>query len=408
MKLVVLGAGRQGLACAYDLLRHAEGEVLLADRDEIALPRFLAGFGERLRLLRLDVLDRSALGKTLSGATAVCNAAPYFLSLPITRAAVDAGVHVCDLGGNTEIVLQQLGLDREARAAGCSIVPDCGLAPGLVNILAAACIRDLERVERIRILTGGLPQDPRPPLNYQVVYSLDGVLDYYASHAIALAGGEVVEVPALTGVEQVDIPGLGELEAFVTAGGISTLPYTYRGRVRSMTYKTLRYPGHAEKMRVLRELGFLSLERISVDGTDVRPREVTKALLEPLLGEGKDLVAVRVEGEGEREGAPLLIRYDLLDRYDEDTGISAMERTTGFGLAISGLLQAVGRIPPGAHTPDQAIVPEDYVAELERRGIRVTRRELDPRSAAGTAAGAAVGVAGPAWPLPDEPVGAAG
>jgi lysine 6-dehydrogenase len=375
VRLAVLGAGRQGLACAYDLLRHAGAEVVLADRDEVELPEFLRGFGERLRIRRLDVRDAAALAQVLQGVEGACNATPYYFNLAVTRVALEAGVHVCDLGGNTEIVLEQLALDAEARARGCSVLPDCGLAPGLVNILAAGCIRDLEQVSRVRILTGGLPQSPRPPLNYQVVYSLDGVLDYYTSEAIALEGGEVVGREALSDVERVSLPGLGELEAFVTAGGISTLPYTYRGRVGSMTYKTLRYPGHADKMRVLRDLGFLSQEAISVNGTEVRPREVTKAVLAPLLGEGKDVVAVRVEAEGERGGRPARVRYDLVDRYDEATGISAMERTTGFGLAISGQLQAAGRIPPGAHTPDQAIAPEDYLVELARRGIQASRTE---------------------------------
>jgi lysine 6-dehydrogenase len=379
MSFVVVGAGRQGVACAYDLLRFTEHDVVLVDRDEPRLPSFLSGFGERLRLRRLDASDAAGLAELMRGAVAACNAAPYFLNLPVTRAALEAGVHVCDLGGNTEIVLRQLELDGEARARGCSVLPDCGLAPGLVNILAARCIEELDRTESIRIFTGGLPQNPRPPLGYQVVYSLDGVLDYYTSTAIGLEGGEVVHTEPLTQIERVDFPGVGELEAFVTAGGISTLPYTYRGRVGTMIYKTLRYPGHAEKMRVLKELGLLSVEEVSVNGgTRVRPREVTKAVLQPLLGEGKDLVVIRVEATGERGGTPRRLRYDLLDRYEEATGITAMERTTGFGLAISGQLQAAGRIPPGAHTPDQAVPAVEYLDALARRGVVVQRSELPP------------------------------
>jgi lysine 6-dehydrogenase len=201
------------------------------------------------------------------------------------------------------------------------------------------------------------------------------VLDYYTTRAIAVEGGAVVEREALSGLERVDFPPLGELEAFITAGGISTMPYTYRGRVGSMVYKTLRYPGHAEKMRVLRELGLLSTEPVAVDSVRVKPREVTKAVLEPLLGHGRDLVALRVEGEGERGGRRVRVRYDLLDRFDESTGITAMERTTGFGLAISSQLQVGGSVPAGARTPDQAIRADDYLRELSRRGILVTRTE---------------------------------
>ncbi|MBA2565265.1 MAG: saccharopine dehydrogenase NADP-binding domain-containing protein [Gemmatimonadetes bacterium] len=374
-RFVVLGAGRQGLACAYDLLRFGDREVLLADRQAVELPPFLRGFGGRLTFQAVDVRDAGGLASLLAGSAAVCNATPYYFNLAVTRAALEAGAHVCDLGGNTEIVLQQLALDGEAASRGCSVLPDCGLAPGLVNILAAQCLRELERPRSVRILTGGLPQDPRPPLNYQVVYSLDGVLDYYASEAIALEGGEVVAVPALSRLELVEFPELGRLEAFVTAGGISTLPYTWRGKVDTLVYKTLRYPGHAEKMRTLRELGLLSLDEVAVNGVIVRPREVVKTVIQPLLGEGKDLVAVRVEAEGERAGAPLRIRYDLLDRYDDETGITAMERTTGFGLAICGQMQAGGRVPLGAHTPDAVVVAADYLAALESRGIRVRRSE---------------------------------
>lgn len=377
MTYVVLGGGRQGLACAYDLLRYGDADVRIADRDAVALPEFLAPYRDRIDLRLLDVRDEGALRETVRGARAVCNATPYYFNLAVSRAAVAEGASVCDLGGNTEIVLRQLELDEDARRAGCSVLPDCGLAPGLVNILAAHCIRDLDRPRAIRIYTGGLPQDPRPPLNYQVVYSLDGVLDYYTTDALALEGGEVVQVEALSQVERVVFPELGELEAFVTAGGISTLPYTYRGGLDRLVYKTLRYPGHAEKMRTLRELGMLSTEELAVDGARVRPREVVKAVLLPLLGEGKDLVAVRVEGEGLLNGTAARVRYDLLDRYDEATGITAMERTTGFGLAISGQLQAQGRIAPGARTPDQAVDGDTYIAELARRGIVVTRT-VDP------------------------------
>jgi lysine 6-dehydrogenase len=380
VKLLVLGAGRQGLACAYDLLRFSEAEVVLADRELLELPAFLEGHGDRLSRIALDVRDGAGLARAIAGATTVFNATPYFFNLDVSRAAVAARAHVCDLGGNTDIVLQQLELDREARSAGCSILPDCGLAPGMVNILAAGAMREMERVERVRILTGGLPQSPKPPLDYQVVYSLDGVLDYYTSEAIGLEGGDVVPLEALSREERVTFPGLGELEAFVTAGGISTLPYTYRGRVREMTYKTLRFPGHAAKMRVLRELGLLSLDEVTVEGARVKPRALTKAVLTPLLGKGKDLVAVRVDVDGRRAGRPLRVRYELLDRYDDATDITAMERTTGFGLAISGLLQALGEVAPGAATPDQAIDAERYVAELARRGIRVERREMEPNA----------------------------
>ena len=193
----------------------------------------------------------------------------------IATLAVRAGVHYADLGGNTGIVFQQLQLDETARAHGISAIPDCGLAPGMVNILAAAGIRALDRTDQVRCYVGGLPQHPRPPLHYTIVYSLEGVLDYYTTTSWILRDGELRQVEALSEIETVQFPEPpGTLEAFHTAGGLSTLPWTYQGRVRTMEYKTLRYPGHAHIMRAIRDLGLLDTEPVQVRGELVAPRDV--------------------------------------------------------------------------------------------------------------------------------------
>jgi lysine 6-dehydrogenase len=183
MKMLVLGAGLQGCACAYDLLQSpAVGGVTLADLRPDHLPPFLAGdWGGRLTTVRLDVTDAVAVRETLRGHTAVMSAIPYYYNGPMARAAVEAGCHFADLGGNTEIVFEQKKLDDQAVAKGVSIIPDCGLAPGMVNILAAEGIRRLDRAQQVKIYVGGLPQHPEPPLNYQIVYSLEGALDYYTT-----------------------------------------------------------------------------------------------------------------------------------------------------------------------------------------------------------------------------------
>jgi lysine 6-dehydrogenase len=309
---------------------------------------------------------------------ACLNALPYYFNFEISTYAVDAGIHCCDLGGNTEIVFQQeQALDASASEGGVSIIPDCGLAPGMVNILAEAGIRALDHADSVRIYVGGLPQHPSPPLNYQIVYSLHGVLDYYTTPSWVLRAGEPTQVEALSEVEpvQFDEP-VGTLEAFHTAGGLSTMARTYQGVIRTMEYKTLRYPGHAKVMRAIRGLGLLDLQPVTVGAQAVVPREVFIACAEPRLRrpESRDLVALRVEVEGTRNDVPQRIAYDLIDLYDEARGVSAMERTTGFSLSITGQLQVQGRVlGRGVRTPDRAVPAESYIEELAHRGIEIRR-----------------------------------
>jgi len=378
--MLVLGAGLQGSACAYDLLQNAAVEkVTVADLNVDKLPPFLERYrgDPRLELVRLDARDEAAVLEVMEGKHACMNALPYYFNLDMARLAVRAGVHYCDLGGNTEIVFNQLELDGEARERGLSVIPDCGLAPGMVNILAAAGIAELDEPETVKIRVGGLPQNPEPPLNYQIVYSLHGVLDYYTTLSWVLRDGEPKQVEALTEIEHLEFPEpVGTLEAFHTAGGLSTMPWTYEGKLRSMEYKTLRYPGHAEIMKAIRDLGLLDLDPIRVGEQEVVPRQVFIAAVEPKLRkpEGRDLVALRVEAEGRKDGKPTHIVYDLLDYYDEATGISAMERTTGFSLSITGQMQARGQVTRlGACTPDQCVPADPYVEELGRRGIRIRK-----------------------------------
>jgi lysine 6-dehydrogenase len=293
----------------------------------------------------------------------------------MARAAVEAGCHFSDLGGNTEIVFEQKKLHEQALAKGVSVIPDCGLAPGMVNILAAEGIRRLDRAEQVRIYVGGLPQSPEPPLNYQIVYSLEGALDYYTTPSWVLRGAKPVQVDALSEVEPVEFPApVGTLEAFHTGGGISTLPFAYEGKVEVMEYKTLRYPGHVAVMRPIRELGLLGIKPLEVKGQTVVPRDVFIAAVQPKLHkpQGRDLVALQVQVSGQKGGRPHAVRFRLIDYFDAEHGISAMMRTTGYSLSVTGQMQADGRITEkGVRTPDEAVPFRAYVDELGRRGIRI-------------------------------------
>jgi lysine 6-dehydrogenase len=377
MKLLVLGAGLQGCACAYDLLQNpAITQVTLADLRPEKLPPFLSrDWGGRLRTVRLDVSDSAAVHTTFAGHAAVMSAIPYYYNGPMAKAAVESGSHFSDLGGNTEIVLEQKKLHQEAEAKGISVMPDCGLAPGMVNILAAEGIRRLDQAEKVKIFVGGLPQSPEPPLNYQIVYSLEGALDYYTTPSWVLRGGRPVQVEALSEVESVEFPSpVGTLEAFHTGGGISTLPFAYQGKIDVMEYKTLRYPGHASVVRPIRDLGLLANVPIDVKGKKVVPRDVFIAAVSPRLykPEGRDLVALQVEAAGKKDGKPARVTFRLIDYYDTKHGISAMMRTTGYSLSITGQMQVDGRVTAkGVHTPDEAMPFRGYVTELAKRGIKI-------------------------------------
>ncbi|MHB1298230.1 MAG: saccharopine dehydrogenase family protein [Gemmatimonadaceae bacterium] len=378
MRMLVLGAGLQGSACAYDLLQNpAITEVRLADRTVDHLPAFLQPYvgGERLKLITLDVKDGAAVGKAMAGVKSVMCAIPYYFNLPMSEAAIAAGANFCDLGGNTEIVQQQQKLSAAAEAKGLSIIPDCGLAPGMVNILAQLGIDRCDSVDSVRIYVGGLPQEPTGPLKYQIVYSIEGVLDYYTTLSWVVRDGKRTQVKALSEVEPVrfDAP-VGELEAFHTAGGLSTMAFRYEGKIPTMEYKTLRYPGHASIMEAVRELGLLELEPVDVKGTKVVPRELAIAAMQPRLTKknSPDLVALRVTVGGKKAGKNVVHNFELVDRHDATRGISAMMRTTGFSLSITGQLQAEGAVKPlGVHTPDECMPGERYVTELGKRGILI-------------------------------------
>src|SRR5438552_2034737 len=296
--MLVLGAGLQGSACAYDLLQNEDiKEVRLADLLTGHLPHFLAPYsGSRLIFTPLDVRDKEAVLALMRQSDAGMSAIPYDFTYELAELAVEAGVHFSDLGGNTEIVFKQKTLDAAARKKGITIIPDCGLAPGMVNILAEHAIRQLDAVETVKIFVGGLPQNPEPPLNYQIVYSIEGVLDYYTTLSWVIRDGKRQHVVALSECEPVPFAApLGTLEAFHTAGGLSTMAFRYEGKIPTMEYKTLRYPGHAALMEAIRSLGLLDLEPVELKGHRVVPRDVFIATVGPRLKKlnGRDLLALR-------------------------------------------------------------------------------------------------------------------
>ena len=375
MRFLVLGRGAQGSACAFDLLR-SEGvtQVRLADLDVSSLPAFLPTGDPRLVPVSVDVRNREMMLAEMRQVDAVLSAIPYYFNGELAALAVQAGVHFADLGGNTEIVFAQKELDEAARLKGVTVIPDTGLAPGMINVLAELGIRAMDSVESVKLFVGGLPQHPEPPLNYQIVYSIEGVLDYYTTLSWVLRDGKRTQVTALSELESVQFADpIGTLEAFHTAGGLSTMAWRYEGKIPLMEYKTLRYPGHAQLMAAMRELGLFDATPIDVKGVPVVPRDVFIAQVGPKLRRpgSRDLVALRVVVTGTRDGAPCTRSYDLLDHYDAEHDITAMMRVTGYTLSITGQLMASGALPSGVYTPDEVFPGDRYIAELAKRGIDI-------------------------------------
>ena len=376
----VFGAGRQGTAAAYDMARWGDARrVMLADRD-LEVARRAA---ERVDALvreaiaepaQLDVTDLEAVQRLLTGVDACLSAVPYVYNLGISRAAINARVHLCDLGGNTDIARQQHALDAEARRAGVSIIPNCGQVPGMGTSLMAYAIELLDEAVDVYMWDGGIPQKPRLPFNYQLTFNIAGLTNEYAEPAVFLRDWRVTEVEPITELETVRFPEpIGTLEAFVAGGGTDTMPWTFEGRLRTLQNKTLRHPGHFAQLRAFYDLGLWDLNPVRVGAVAVVPRDVFHALFEPKVtfpGE-EDIVIVRVRAVGTKNGRGAEAIVEVIDYFDEATGFTAMERCTGWSAAIVAEMMAGGRTPLGAGGVDTQVPPRPFVEELRRRRLKV-------------------------------------
>ena len=382
----VLGAGRQGTACAYDMIRFGDAEsVVLADMSlesaRAAADRVNSLLStDKAKAVRLDVTDAKALVSTLVEIDAFLSAVPYYFNLDIARAAVQAGASMCDLGGNTELVREQLKLDSSAREAGISIIPDCGQVPGLGTTLMVYAMSMLEEPEEVFMWDGGLPQNPRPPFGYLLTFNIAGLTNEYAEPPIFLRNGEPTLVPTMDELETIEFPPpVGPLEAFTTGGGVSTMPWTFEGRLKTLQNKTVRYPGHFAQLRAYYDLGLWRTDSVRVRSQEVVPRELFHALFEPMVTyrEDKDVVVIRIRAKGRRNGQSAEVVLDLMDFYDEATGFTAMERTTGWDAAIVAAMMVRDQTPRGAVPVEVAVPPRPFVQELSKRGIEVKVREIN-------------------------------
>ena len=369
-RVVVLGAGMVGEAIARDLALDAGLRVDVADLRPESLER-VAGRAA-VGTVRADLGDSDAVARLVGAYDLVVGALPSVIGLQTLRTVVRAGRDVVDISFMPEDALE---LDPLAREGGVTAVVDCGVAPGLSNMMCGKAASRLDPLESVEIYVGGLPVARHWPFDYKAGFAPWDVLEEYTRPARVVEHGRVVVKEPLSEPELLDFPGVGTLEAFNTDGLRSlarTLPAPF------MKEKTLRWPGHAELMRVLKDSGFFSLDPIDVRGQKVRPRDVTAALLFPrwTFEEGEaDLTVMRVRVVGREDGERVAHAWDLVDRFHEETGLRSMSRTTGYvATSVARLVAGGGFRRPGVHAPETlGAIPgllDTVLADLAARGVR--------------------------------------
>jgi saccharopine dehydrogenase-like NADP-dependent oxidoreductase len=371
MKVIVLGSGKIGSIMAKDFSESNPGaKVILGDISEERAKK-AASLIKGTSGTTINTSDHEALTEQLSGYDLILGALPGDYGFRALEAAIEAKVDTVDVSFTPENPTQ---LDGNARSAGVTIIPDCGVAPGLSNILTGYSASRLDKVREAHIMVGGIPETPVPPLGYTITWSAEGLIDEYVREVTIIKNGEKVQVPALSGLEEIDFPGVGKLEAFYT-DGLRTLAVSLP-EVENMWEKTLRYSGHVEKVRLLRELGFFSGECVTVEGTEVQPRLVTARLLERSLWKPEigDLLAMNIEVRGESSGEKAGFRHRIVDRFDHETGVTAMARTTAYTASIVASMLAQGTIEgPGVIPPEKLGMKDDFtqnlIAQLNQRGV---------------------------------------
>ncbi len=385
MKIVVLGAGLMGKQAARDLIADdAVERVFLADRNTDQANMFKEKLGSsKLEVIQVDASNDEDLATAISKGDIVINALFYTFNEKVAATALRCGVHSVDLGGHiggaTDAVLQ---MHEEAQEKGVTLIPDLGVAPGMINILTGYGASKLDQVSDIRLFVGGIPVHPEPPLEYNHVFSLEGVFDHYTDKSHVLRDGKLLEVESLSEIEHVQFEDFGELEAFHTSGGTSTLTETFSD-INSLEYKTLRYKGHADKVKLLVDLGLTDRTKtVTIDNREVNLRSVLKAVLEPIteLGEKQDAVVLRVMVSGVKDDEEITYEYNMVTIKDQETGVTAMARATAYTISVVAQMIGKGIIDKrGAYPPEMIVPGEEYIAEMAKRGVEI--KETVHRSA---------------------------
>lgn len=376
MNLLICGAGKMAQAIAYDILSHTDSTTItLLDTNQKTLTQAQTFLKKHtLKTIQADIKNTHQLQPIFTNADIIISAIPYHFNYHLAQLAIKTHSHFIDLGGNNDIVAQQRTLHAQAQKAKVTIIPDNGLAPGLVSIITHDSVSTFDTLDTVKIRVGGIPQQPQPPLNYQLVFSLDGLINEYAEPALILDHGTIREKPSLTELETIQFPPpYNQMEAFLTSGGCSTLPYTYQNKIGYLDYKTIRYPGHCAKMQPLFEIGFASTQPININKTTITPRSVLKKLLtNHIPTTGKDVVLLQIQTTGTINQQPHTRIYQIIDQYDTSNHITSMQRMTGYPVAITANMILTKQInKTGVYCPEEIIPPEKMFSELQKRNINL-------------------------------------
>lgn len=395
MKLLVIGSGMMGSAAAFDMARSSGVEsVTLADAD-IERAQEAARFISRnhgrksatVRAVALDAADEAASAALMRGHEGVLSAVPYFFNVGLARAAIGAGCHFADLGGNNTVVRKTLAMSAEGEKNNIGLAPDCGLSPGMASILAGDLVRRLRAelranrtttasaknqkpaIDALKLYVGGLPKNPKPPFEYQLVFSVEGLINEYVEPARVLKNGKMIEIEPLTEPEEFRIRGFRPMVAFHTSGGTSTMPESFQGEVGECFEKTLRYPDHYKLVRGLYDLGFFSSQKRRLRSGEISPRELTAHLfLEKLSGEEPDVTIMRIEAQRRKH----VLSYTMVDEYQKKTGMTSMMRTTAWPASVVLQMMVSGVISKRGGIRQELDVPTDvFLREMSRRGVRI-------------------------------------
>ena len=377
MKLLVIGSGMMGSAAAYDMARCARVEsVTLADADTRRAKDAAARInklvrGKKVHPTGIDASSRREAARKMKGHDGTLSAVPYFYNLELAKAAIEAKSHFADLGGNNTVVRQELALEKQAAKKGVSIAPDCGLSPGMASILGGELMQRIGgKADSLKLYVGGLPQEPKPPFKYQLIFSVEGLINEYAEPARVLRNGKIVTIEPLTEVEEFRIPNFPVLEAFQTSGGTSTLPETFAGKIGECFEKTLRYPGHVAMVRALYDLGLFSKEKRRIGKVEIAPRAVMADLfVENFAGTGPDVTVMRIEAH--RDGK--VASFTMLDKYDKSTRMTSMMRTTAWPASVVLQMMVTGEITKrGAVLQERDVPARQFLSEMGARGIEIS------------------------------------
>ncbi len=352
MKIIVLGGGLVGGPMALDLTKDKDIQVSVADVSEKTLAKFKSHPG--IQTVQQDLSDREKLNTLVSGFDMVISAVPGFLGYKTLETIIKAGKNVVDIAFFPE---DALTLDSLAKEKNVTAIVDCGVAPGMSNMLTGYGRHLLDKAETAVIYVGGLPEIRTQPWEYKAVFSPIDVIEEYLRPAFYVENGRVIERPALSEPEFIDFPEVGTLEVFNT-DGLRSLIKTLD--IPNMKEKTMRYPGHIEKVKLLRQAGFFTETPVMINGQAVRPIDVTAKLLFPqweLKPGEKDLTIMRVSVAGTKDGQKTAYTWDLFDRYDPETRVHSMARTTGYTATA-----ALRMLKEGLFDRKGIIVPE-YIGQ---------------------------------------------